>query len=280
MSSNSASYQNIRVDDREGVRFLIFNRPAKKNALSPEMHLEIFDALRLLAEDPSCRVLVLTGEGDSFCAGQDLGKFFKEKYDNPEEYEKFGRLNFEWGERLRLFPKPTIAMVNGWCIGAGMRIMCLCDLAVASDRSRYVLSEINFGLIPAGGTSKATLDSIAFRDAMYMALTGDLVSAEEADRMRLVNKVVPHEKLLEETMTLAGKLKEKDAIALMMTKSIIRKVRQFDYPTAVEYELMASHRHSFLQKRDWVDKGIPDFLEGRYKPGLESYKKKEPKEKE
>ncbi len=126
-------------------------------------------------------------------------------------------------------------MVNGWCIGAGLRIMCLCDLAIASERATFVLSEINFGLIPAGGASKATLDTISSRDAMYMALTGDRVSAAEADRMRLVNKAVPHEKLLEETMMLAQKLKEKDAVALMMTKTIIKKVRQFDYPTAVEY---------------------------------------------
>ena len=167
------SYQNIRVEDKNGVSFLVFNRPAKKNALSPEMHQEIFDALTKLSQDSSCRVLVLTGEGDSFCAGQDLGKFFKENYDNPAEYEKFGRLNFEWGEKLRLFPKPTIAMVNGWCIGAGLRIMCLCDLAIASEKATFVLSEINFGLIPAGGAAKATLDTISSRDAMYMALTGD-----------------------------------------------------------------------------------------------------------
>ena len=270
-------YQNIRLEDRAGTRILVLNRPAKKNAISPEMHVEINDAITKLAADDSCRVLILTGEGDSFCAGQDLGKFFKEKYDDPAEYEKFGRLNFEWGEKLRLFPKPTIAMVNGWCIGAGVRIMCLCDLAIASERAKFVLSEINFDLIPAGGTSKAVLDTIAFRDAMYMALTGDQVSAEVADRMRLVNRVVPHERMIEETLALAEKLKEKDPIALMMTKAMIRKVRQFDYPTAVEFELLSSHRHSFLQKDEWVKKGIPDFLEKKYKPGRESHKREESK---
>jgi trans-feruloyl-CoA hydratase/vanillin synthase len=268
-------YKYVELNNEDEVLFLTFNRPEKKNALSPEMHVEINDAISRLADDRSFRVLVLTGKGDSFCAGQDLQKFFKENYDKPFEYEKFGKLNAEWGEKLRLFPKPTIAMVNGWCIGAGLRIMALCDLAVASQQATFVLSEINFGLIPAGGASKATTELVPFRDAMYMAMTGNKINAEEACRMRLVNTVVSHDKLKDETVNLANKLKEKDPVALMMTKIILKKTRTLEYPSAVEYELLASHRHSYLQKDEWVKKAIPSFLEGKFKPGKGTYKKEQ-----
>jgi trans-feruloyl-CoA hydratase/vanillin synthase len=275
---DTMNYKYIELRNEDDVMFLIFNRPEKKNALSPEMHVEINDAVSRLMDDRSFRVLVLTGNGDSFCAGQDLQKFFKENYDKPFEYEKFGKVSSEWGEKLRLFPKPTIAMVNGWCVGAGLRIMALCDLAVASQRATFVLSEINFGLIPAGGVSKATTELIPFRDAMYMALTGEKIGAEEANRMRLVNTVVPHDKLREETMRLADKLKQKDPVALMMTKLILKKTKNLEYPSAVEYELLASHRHSYLQKDEWVRKSITYFLEGKFKPGMETYKKEQEKE--
>jgi feruloyl-CoA hydratase/lyase len=266
---SSPDYKLIRVERREDAAFLVLNRPEKKNAISPEMHLEIKDALERLASDDSFRVLVLTGTGDSFCAGQDLKKFFQENFDNPKEYERIGRINAEWGEALRIFPKPTIAMVNGWCIGAGVRIMCLCDLAVASERAVFMLSEINFGLIPAGGVARVMTETVSAKDAMYMALTGDRVTAEEASEMRLVNMAVPHDSLVPETLKLCKKLSEKDPTALMLTKIMLKRVRSMEYREAVEYELLLSHRLSYLQKNKWVEKGIGELLEGKNKPTQE-----------
>lgn len=266
---STPDYKLIRVERKEDAAFLILNRPEKKNAMSPEMHTEISDALARLANDESFKVLVVTGTGDSFCAGQDLKKYFKENFDKPKEYEKIGRINAEWGEALRVFPKPTIAMVNGWCIGAGLRVMCLCDLAIASEKAVFILSEINFGLIPAGGVSRVITAAVSERDAMYMSLTGDRVTAAEAEKMRLVNKTVPHDNLLEETMALCRKLAEKDPTALMMTKIMLKRVRNMDYREAVEYELLMSHRHSYLQRNKWVEQGIGELLQGKNKPTRE-----------
>lgn len=264
------TYQLIKLDRRGDAMFLVLNRPEKKNAMSPEMHLEIKDALGRLSGDDSFRVLVVTGAGDSFCAGQDLKKFFQENFDRPKEYERIGRLSSEWGEMLRVFPKPTIAMVNGWCVGAGLRVMCLCDLAVASDRAVFILSEVNFGLIPAGGVARVITETVSAKDAMYMALTGDRVSAEDAARMRLVNKTVPHESLLDETMALCKRLSEKDPTALMLTKQMLKRVRNMGYAEAVEYELLMSHRLSYLQGNKWVEKGIGELLGGKGKPTPET----------
>jgi len=97
---------------------------------------------------------------------------------------------------------------------------------------------------------------------MYMSLTGDRVSAPEAERMRLVNRSVPHDSLLEETMALCRKLGEKDPTALMLTKLMLKRVRNMDYAEAVEYELLMSHRLSYLQKNKWVEKGIGELLGG------------------
>lgn len=268
-SVSTPDYKLIKVERKENAAFLIFNRPEKKNAISPEMHLEIKDALERLAADESFRVLVLTGSGDSFCAGQDLKKFFQDNFEKPKEYERIGRINAEWGEALRMFPKPTIAMVNGWCIGAGVRIMCLCDLAIASEKAVFILSEINFGLIPAGGVARVITETVSAKDAMYMALTGDRVTADEASEMRLINMAVSHDRLLEETMSLSRKLSEKDPTALMLTKTMLKRVRNMDYREAVEYELLTSHRLSYLQKNKWVEKGIGELLEGKGKPTSE-----------
>jgi feruloyl-CoA hydratase/lyase len=263
---SSPDYKLIKVEKRENAAFLILNRPEKKNAISPEMHLEIKDALERLAADETFRVLVLTGSGDSFCAGQDLKKFFQDNFDKPKEYERIGRINAEWGETLRMFPKPTIAMVNGWCIGAGLRIMCLCDLAIASEKAVFILSEINFGLIPAGGVARVITETVSAKDGMYMALTGDRVSAEQAAKMRLVNSAVPDDKLNDETMALVRKLSEKDPTALMMTKTMLKRVRNMEYREAVEYELLMSHRLSYLQQNKWVEHGIGELLGGKNKP--------------
>lgn len=266
-------YRNIRIDTRDGIKFVVFNRPEKKNSLSPETHEEMHDALTNLADDDEFRVLVLTGEGDSFCAGQDLERFFKANYDNPKQFERLRKVNFEWGEMLRLFPKPTIAMVNGWCIGAGFRVMGLCDLAVASDRAKFCLSEVNFARFPAGGATKVPADLLAPRDALYLILTGETIDAKKAEDMRLVNETVPHGKLLEATMALAGKLKEKDPATMMMAKHVFKRDLYMDYASAVEYENHASYLHSYLQKDVWVKEAIPSFLKGKYRPGVSTYKK-------
>src|SRR6202042_794834 len=126
------TYETLAIDvDADGVGILTFNRPDKRNAMSPQLHRDMAEALEEIRYDPTVRVLVLTGAGPAFCAGMDLKQFFTELGDKPAEYDKVFRIATEWrGRTLRYYPKPTIAMINGFCFGGAFAIVEGCDLAI------------------------------------------------------------------------------------------------------------------------------------------------------
>lgn len=266
-------FKTVKIDRADGIATVTLNRPEKKNAMNPQMHREMCELLREVRDDRSLRVVVLTGAGDSFCAGQDLKEFFAETYGKPAESDRVTRLAMEWGELLRLMDKPTIARVNGWCFGGGMRVMGLCDLAIASERAVFGLSEINFGIFPAGGALKVPVELLSHRDALYLTLTGDRLSAAEAEKIRLVNRAVPHEKLDDEVAALARKLIEKNAVALMLAKKVFWREKFMQYDEAVDWELANMAVLSQMTAGEWVSEGIRQFLEGQYKPGMGAYRR-------
>lgn len=265
--------KTLRIEQADGIATITLNRPEKKNAMNPQLHRDMHQTLLELRDDRTLRVIVLTGAGDSFCAGQDLKEFFAETYGKPEEANRVTQLAMEWGELLRLMDKPTIARVNGWCFGGGIRVMGLCDIAIASDRAVFGLSEINFGIFPAGGALKVPVELLSHRDALYLTLTGDRISAAEAERIRLVNRAVPHEKLDAEVAALARKLKEKNPVALMLAKKVFWRDKFMGYQEAVDWELANLAVLSQMTAGEWVNEGIRQFLEGEYKPGTGSYRR-------
>lgn len=265
------NYERLSIIEESGVVTIRLNRPEKKNAMDPVMHREMGAALTELKSDDSVRVIVLTGTGDSFCAGQDLKAFFAESFDDPLRARKISKEAMDWAETLRLFPKPTIAAVNGWCIGGGLRVMGLCDIAIASERAQFGLSEINFGNFPAGGSMKMAMELLSHRDVLYMALTGDFIDAATAERLRLIYKSVPHDRLMDEVYSIAKKLTEKNPVALMIAKEVFWRDKQMSYSESVEWELAKQAELSYLQNGEWVREGIDQFVNGSYKPAFESY---------
>ena len=155
--------------------------------------------------------------------------------------------------------------------------MGLCDFAIASDKAVFGLSEVNFGILPAGGSTKVPVELLAHRDALYLILTGEPIDAQTADRMRLINKAVPHERLWEEVTALADKLKKIDPVALMLAKEVFWRSKFMDYPESVDWELAKHSELSLFGRGRWVEKGIKRFLSGQYKPGLQSYLETEEK---
>lgn len=272
---SDGTYQTIKVEKpEEGIAMVTLNRPEKKNAMSPQLHYEMCDALDKLSQDDEVRVMVLTGAGEAFCGGQDLKEFFAATYDKPKERERSSKAATYWGNLLRTFPKATIAMVNGYVFGAGLRVMCSCDIAIASEKATLGLSEINFGIFPGGGSTKLPSEVLSHRDFLYMALTGDPIDAATAEKWRLVNKMVPHDKLLDEVMALARKLTKKNPIAVRITKEVFWAVKNLDYLPAVAFEAAKMHENSRLQEGEWVKEGIGKFLKKEYKPGFTSYLEK------
>ena len=264
------TYKTLLVEKSKGVALVTFNRPDKKNAMNPQLHEDMTAVLEELRYDDAARVVVITGAGNSFCAGMDLKEVFHALKDDPVRYDQVIRISTEWrGRTLRYFPKPTIAMVNGYCFGGAFSILEGCDLAIAADEAKLGLSEINFKGFPGGAVSKSLANLLRPRDALFYALTGRLMDGKTAARIGLVNYSVPLERLKEETMTVAEEIAGKDPAALKITKDSYRYSLEMtweasmNFTTAKEDELVARQRAG-----NWKEEGIGDFMKGKFKPGL------------
>jgi trans-feruloyl-CoA hydratase/vanillin synthase len=200
--------KTVLVEFEDGIAWVMMNRPEKRNAVSPALATEMLQVMNALETDDRCKVLVFTGAGDSFCAGMDLKEFFRETDPmSPPEREQIIRTNALWQWRqLMFYPKPTIAMVNGWCFGGAFTPLVSCDLAIAAEEATFGLSEINWGIIPAGVVTKAVAQVMSQRDALYYIMTGETFDGRNAAAMKLVNEAVPRRKLRARTKQLAKRL--------------------------------------------------------------------------
>jgi trans-feruloyl-CoA hydratase/vanillin synthase len=262
-------YETLLVEFDDGVCLLTLNRPEKRNAMNPTLGEEITDTLERLRNDDRCRVLVITGAGESFCAGMDLKEFFMELQDKPAEYDRAHRVAVEWrGRTLRLFPKPTIAMVNGHCFGGAFTIVEGCDLAVAAEDAKMGLSEINFKMFPGGSVGKSMGNLLRPRDYMLYALTGRPMSGQIAADIGLVNYAVARDKLRDDVMALAREIAEKDPSALEATRGIYRNSMNMEWDVAMDYAASLQSQHTARQANAFREEGIGDFLDKKYKPGL------------
>lgn len=263
-------YETVLVDIKDKIAKVTMNRPNKKNAMNPQLILDMTQALEELRYDDDVKVLVLTGAGNSFCAGMDLKEFFNElKGKKPKEYDRMNRLLQEWrGRTLRFFPKPTIAMVNGYCFGGAFPNVECCDLAIAADEATFGLSEINFGMFPGGHVSKSLANMFRPRDALLYGLTGRQFDGKKAAEMGFVNYSVPLARLETEVMTLAKEIAGKDPAALKATKDAYRHSLDMGWEAALNYSTAKENELFLMQEGGWLNSGIADFMKGLYKPGL------------
>ncbi|HLI27126.1 MAG TPA: p-hydroxycinnamoyl CoA hydratase/lyase [Chloroflexota bacterium] len=259
----------VERDGATGVTVVTFHRPAKRNAMSPRLHEEMTALLEWLRYDPATRVVVLTGAGEAFCAGMDLKEFFIDLRNRPAEYDRITRLATEWrGRTLRHFPKPTIAMINGYCFGGAFTIVEACDLAIAAEEAVFGLSEINFGMFPGGSVSKSLANLLRPRDALLYGLTGRPFDGRRAAEIGLVNYAVPRARLREEVLGLAREIAAKDPEALRATKEAYRHSLHMDWDAAMSYSSAREAQVTLTQQDAWRNEGIGDFLAGKYRPGL------------
>ena len=263
-------YKTVLVEKEDGITWVIFNRPEKRNAMSPQLHFDMYDAVTEAEGDPETQVMVITGAGSSWCAGMDLKEFFREGDKNPEFQRKVGWASQEWRWRkLFTFPKPTIAMVNGFCFGGAFTPMIACDFAIASEDALFGLSEVNWGILPGGLVSRVVTDMMTLRDGLYHAMTGDPFDGKRAAEMRLVNYAVPADQLRDETVKLAKKLMEKNPWALRATKQAYKLVRGMDYSQAEDYLAAKGAQIKIQDRESGYDEGIKQFIDDKtYKPGL------------
>jgi trans-feruloyl-CoA hydratase/vanillin synthase len=221
-------------------------------------------------------VLVLGGKGESWCAGQDLRLYFRGTQDNPEMRYKANNASHNWRwERLSQFPKPTIAMVQGYAFGGAFTQLCACDFAIAAEDATFGLSEVNWGIIPGGLVSWNLADMLLPRHALYYAVTGDTLDGKRAVEIGLVNFAVPKAKLREETVKLAEKLMKLNTNVVRYTKEAIRAVRFMDEPQAADYLNAKSDALRYNDKENSREEGMKQFLDEKsYRPGYGHFKRK------
>jgi len=272
VSTERADDDLVAFDVREHIAWVRFNRPEKRNSMSPKLNRRMLAVLDELEFSDDVGVLVLTGEGSSWSAGMDLKEYFREtEARGLAAVRGAQREAYGWWRRLRWYQKPTIAMVNGWCFGGGYGPLFACDLAFAAEEAQFGLSEINWGILPGGGATKVARELLPFRQAMYHALTGEPIDGRKAAEWGLVNEAVPLGELAARVEQVARTLLEKSPVALKATKDAIRRVGEMTYDNAEDYLVRAQEAANSFDNES-RKQGIKQFIDDKaYKPGLGTY---------
>jgi trans-feruloyl-CoA hydratase/vanillin synthase len=206
----------------------------------------------------------------------DLKEFFRQTDQmSPIEREQIVRTNAQWQWRqLMFYPKPTIAMVNGWCFGGAFTPLVSCDLAIAAEEATFGLSEINWGIIPAGVVTKAVAQVMSQRDALYYIMTGETFDGRKAAAMHLVNEAVPLKDLRSRTKELAATLMGKNPTVLRAAKTAYRRVREMSYDDANDYLMAKNDQARLFDPEKGREQGLKQFLDEKsFRPGLGGYKR-------
>jgi len=267
-------YKYIKIDKQDGITWLTLNRPEKRNAMSPALHEEMDHALFILEDDPDTKVVILRGAGGNFSAGQDLKEFFRENEGKPRQGRKAREEANRWRwERLYNYDKPTICMVEGYCVGGAFMQLLATDFVVAAENATFSLSEVNWGILPGALVSKVVADAVIYRHALWYACLGEPFDGVEAARVGFINVAVPHEKLIAETENLARKLMLKSPRVLRATKQAIRHVRTMDFGQAYDYLAEKGKAIKVGDVEKSYESGLSQFLDKKaYKPVMAPFK--------
>ena len=270
LSSNGV----VAYDVTDGIAWVRYNRPDKRNAQSPTLNRDMMEVIDSLEYRDDVGVLVLSGEGEAFCAGMDLKEYFRDtEKDGLAGTRKAQREAYGWWRRLRWYQKPTIAMVNGWCFGGAYGPLFACDLAFAAEEAQFGLSEINWGILPGGGATKVAVELMPFRKAMYHAMMGENIDGKTAAEWGLVNEAHPLAALKERVTEVANVLLKKNPVALKATKDAVRRVSILPYDEAEDY-LIRVQEAANSYDNEGRKEGIRQFIDEKsYKPGLSAYDK-------
>jgi feruloyl-CoA hydratase/lyase len=273
--ANNAAVDTVAFDVQDGIAWVRFNRPEKRNCMSPRLNREMLQVLDALEFRDDVGVLVLSGEGTAWSAGMDLKEYFRDtEAQGLRGVRQSQREAYAWWKRLRWFQKVTIAMVNGWCFGGAYGPLFACDLAICAHEAQFGLSEINWGILPGGGATKVAIELMPMRKAMYHALLGENLSGREAADCGLVNESVPAGELRARVLEVANKLLKKNLETLKATKDAVRRVREMTYENAEDYLIRAQEALNWHDRSDGRHAGMKQFLDDKsYKPGLGEYDK-------
>jgi len=266
-------FETIKITKEKPLATLTLNRPDKRNALNRRMMQELVEALSDISEDDGIRVLILTGAGKAFCAGADVdimpgGGDVKELGEQSVENLRRSFI-FKSARKIMLslhqMEKPTIAMINGVCVGAGFDLALACDLRTASEKAKFMCGFVKIGLFPGFGAAWLYPRAMGLGKALELLFTGDMLEAREAKEIGMVNKLATAEELENVTMSLARKIADGPPIAIRLMKSQVYKGLRTDLATALDEAAFCES--ITLASKDHLE-GITAFREKR-KPAFE-----------
>jgi enoyl-CoA hydratase len=252
-------YQEIIYQKENGLAIITFNRPEARNALNYRAIDEALEAANDAEADDSVRVLILTGAGDkAFVAGADIGEL-RERNTMTELGERSARRRV-LANRLETMSKPTIAAINGFAVGTGLELAMACNLRIAAENARFGQPEINIGIMPGNGGTQRLPRLVGEGRAMELILTGEIIDAQEAYRIGLVNRLVPQPELMPYVKELAGKLAAKPALAVKLAKNAVHTGLNMSLNDGIEYE---NKLFAILCGSQDKQEGVAAFLEKR-----------------
>jgi len=228
---------SVIVEVAEGIATVTLNRPEKGNAMNVALVRELRDSLRRLADDEAVDVVVLTGAGRMFCAGQDMRGF-----SSAQESIEQVALSLEVYDTLQNLPQPTIAAVNGYAITGGLELVLSCDLRVAAETALFADTHARVGLVPGGGASQKLPRLVGYARAKEMLFTCEFFTAQDALQFGLVNRVVPGERLLAEARALAKKIQVQNRAAVRRIKKLVNEGWGLDLTAAMRLERLEAQR--------------------------------------
>ncbi|MEW6732554.1 MAG: enoyl-CoA hydratase-related protein [Acidobacteriota bacterium] len=250
-------YENLIIDIRDRVGIIKINRQEKRNALNIATRNELLVALDMQRQHKDVRVVIITGAGDkAFIAGADISEFEGRTALEQRQVMRSNRV-FDAFEN---FPKPVIAMINGFCLGGGCEVALGCDIRIASDNAKFGQPEINLGIIPGGGGTQRLTRLVGEGKAMELILTGKMIDAQEAKAIGLVNEIVPFAELETHTLALANEIAEKSPVALRMAKEAIKSAARLSLRDGLDHEI---DLFALCFSSEDKEEGVKAFLEKR-----------------
>ena len=247
------AYESIIFEKEDNIAILTFNRPDARNAVNNQVRSEFTAAIAEVEADEDMRVMILTGKGKAFASGVDIKEF---NQTTPYHAHNLFRL----GERVEKLPKPVIAAVNGFSLGGGNEIALGCDIIIASERAKFGQPELNIGIIPGGGATQRLPRMIGVCRAKELIFTSDIITAEEAFKLGMINRVVPEDQLMPTAKEIAKKIATKSPAALKLAKQAINYGMQTSLETGLKYEYELYSLSLGLEDKK---EGVNAFLEKR-----------------
>jgi enoyl-CoA hydratase/carnithine racemase len=249
-------YKDLKFEIEDKIAVITLNRPKYRNAFSPDMLENWAEALKKSQRDPEIHAVILTGEGKSFCAGGDIKNFMSPDL-NPWSMKTFLQEKVHpVAHAVEKLDKPLIAAINGPAYGAGMDMALMCDMRIASDRAEFCESYIKLGMAPGDGGAFLLPRLVGIAKAMEWLLTGKTIDLDEALRFGLINRVVPHDQLMSETVKIARRIADHSPLGIRATKRAVYQGLSSDLSRHLDY---ISSQMGLLCETEYFKKAVDSF---------------------